>query len=45
MVENTKQRLIHAEKTLDWIAKQQKILEQKRIDYTILRAGLLTQRQ
>ena len=44
MVENTKQRLIHAEKALNWIAKQQKVLEQKRIDYTILRARLLTHR-
>lgn len=43
MIENKEQRLAHIEKALIWIAKQQEILEQKRIDYTVLRAKLLTQ--
>jgi hypothetical protein len=44
MIEDTKQRLVHIERALIWITKQQEILEQKRIDYTILRAKLLTRR-
>jgi hypothetical protein len=41
MSENKEQRLAHIEKALIWIAKEQ--LEQKRIDYHVLRAKLLTE--
>lgn len=43
MIENKEQRLVHIERALIWITKQQEILEQKRINYTVLRAKLLTE--
>lgn len=44
MIENVEQGLEHANRALDWIGCQQKDLEQKRIDYSILRAKFLTKR-
>lgn len=43
MMENKTQRLAHVEKVLSLIKKEQKLLEQKRINYSILRAKLLTE--